>query len=34
MFNLYQRWLRRATQRSTALGHAVVAFLKARPQGN
>ncbi len=33
MFNLFQRWLRRATQRSTALGHAVVAFLKARPQG-
>jgi biopolymer transport protein ExbB len=34
MFNLYQRWIRRATQRSTALGHAAVAFLKARPQGN
>ena len=34
MFNLYQRWIRRATQRSTALGHAAVAFLKSRPQGS
>jgi biopolymer transport protein ExbB len=31
-FNLFQRWLRRTTQRSAALGHAVVAFLKARPE--
>ncbi len=30
MFNLYQRWLRRSAQRSAALGHAAVAFLKAR----
>jgi biopolymer transport protein ExbB/TolQ len=32
MFNLFQRWLRRTAQQSTALGHAIVAFLKARPQ--
>ncbi len=32
MFNLYQRWLRRITQRSSVLGHAVVAWLKARPE--
>ncbi len=32
MFNLYQRWLRRITQRSSVLGHAVVAYLKARPE--
>ena len=31
MFNLYQRWLRRTTQRAAVLGHAVVAFLKAAP---
>jgi biopolymer transport protein ExbB len=31
MFNLYQRWVRRAAQRSTMLGHSVVAWLKARP---
>ncbi|HVP69160.1 MAG TPA: MotA/TolQ/ExbB proton channel family protein [Anaeromyxobacteraceae bacterium] len=31
MFNLYLRWLRRAAQRSSVLGHAVVAYLKARP---
>jgi biopolymer transport protein ExbB len=30
MFNLYQRWLRRSAQRSAALGHAAVAFLKTR----
>src|SRR5512147_3141914 len=30
MFNLYTRWLRRSTQRSAVLGHAVVAFLKRR----
>jgi biopolymer transport protein ExbB len=30
MFNLYQRWLRRSTQRASVLGHAVVAHLKAR----
>ena len=29
MFNLYQRWLRRTSQRSSVLGHAVVAWLKA-----
>ena len=29
MFNLYQRWLRRAAQRASALGHAAVASLKA-----
>ncbi|HEX9291604.1 MAG TPA: MotA/TolQ/ExbB proton channel family protein [Anaeromyxobacteraceae bacterium] len=33
MFNLYQRWLRRASQRSSALGHAVVAWLRAPPAG-
>jgi biopolymer transport protein ExbB len=33
MFNLYQRWLRRSTQRASALGHAVVAHLKAAPEG-
>ncbi len=32
MFNLYQRWLRRAAQRSAILGHAVAARLKARPE--
>ncbi len=32
MFNLYQRWLRRITQRSSALGHAVIAWLRARPE--
>ncbi|HXJ79017.1 MAG TPA: MotA/TolQ/ExbB proton channel family protein [Candidatus Methylomirabilis sp.] len=31
MFNLYLRWLRRATQRASVLGHAVVAYLRARP---
>ncbi len=30
MFNLYTRWLRRSTQRSAVLGHAVVAWLKRR----
>ncbi len=30
MFNLYQRWLRRASQRATALGHAAVAHLRSR----
>lgn len=29
MFNLFQRWVRRAAQRSSALAHAVVASLKA-----
>ena len=29
MFNLYQRWLRRTAQRASALGHAVVAGLRA-----
>ena len=29
MFNLYQRWLRRASQRSSVLGHAVVAWLRS-----
>ncbi|GEJ58609.1 MotA/TolQ/ExbB proton channel family protein [Anaeromyxobacter diazotrophicus] len=32
MFNLYQRWLRRTTQRASALGHAAVAWLRARPE--
>ncbi len=32
MFNLYQRWLRRASQRASVLGHAVVASLRARPE--
>jgi biopolymer transport protein ExbB len=32
-YNLFQRGLRRATQRATALGHAAVAHLEARPQG-
>jgi biopolymer transport protein ExbB len=31
-YNLFQRGLRRATQRATALGHAAVAHLEARPQ--
>jgi biopolymer transport protein ExbB len=31
MFNLFQRWVRRSAQRSTALGHSVVAHLRARP---
>jgi biopolymer transport protein ExbB len=31
-YNLFQRGLRRATQRATALGHAAVAFLEATPQ--
>jgi biopolymer transport protein ExbB len=30
-YNLFQRSLRRATQRATALGHAAVAHLEARP---
>ncbi|HEY7724904.1 MAG TPA: MotA/TolQ/ExbB proton channel family protein [Anaeromyxobacteraceae bacterium] len=30
MFNLYQRWLRRAAQRSAVLGHAAAAHLEAR----
>ncbi len=30
-YNLFQRWLRRAAQRATALGHAAVAALEARP---
>ncbi len=29
MFNLYQRWLRRASQRSSVLGHAIVAWLRS-----
>ncbi len=29
MFNLYQRWLRRASQRASVLGHAVVAWLRS-----
>jgi biopolymer transport protein ExbB len=33
MFNLYQRWLRRAAQRASVLGHSVVAWLKAPPAG-
>jgi biopolymer transport protein ExbB len=32
-YNLFQRSLRRSTQRATALGHAAVAFLEARPGG-
>jgi biopolymer transport protein ExbB/TolQ len=30
-YNLFQRWLRRAAQRATSLGHAAVAHLRARP---
>ena len=33
MFNLYQRWLRRTSQRASALGHAAVAWLRATPGG-
>jgi biopolymer transport protein ExbB len=33
MFNLYQRWLRRTSQRSSVLGHAVVAWLRAARAG-
>jgi biopolymer transport protein ExbB len=29
-YNLFQRWLRRAAQRATSLGHAAVAHLRAR----
>jgi biopolymer transport protein ExbB len=32
-YNLFQRGLRRATQRATALGHAAVAHLEAGPAG-
>ncbi len=32
-YNLFQRGLRRTSQRSTALGHAAVAHLEARPGG-
>jgi biopolymer transport protein ExbB len=32
-FNQFQRSLRRSTQRATALGHAAVAHLEARPPG-
>jgi biopolymer transport protein ExbB len=32
-YNLFQRALRRVTQRATALGHAAVAYLEARPGG-
>ncbi len=31
-FNLFQRGIRRASQRGAALGHAVVAHLRARPE--
>lgn len=31
MFNLYQRWLRRTSQRAAALGHAAVAWLRSSP---
>jgi biopolymer transport protein ExbB len=31
MFNLFQRWVRRTAQRSSALGHAAVAWLRAAP---
>ena len=33
-FNQFQRSLRRSTQRATALGHAAVAHLEARPEGS
>ncbi len=33
MFNFFQRWLRRTSQRSSALGHAVVAALRAPSAG-
>ena len=32
MFNLYQRWVRRTTQRASVLGHSVVAWLRAAPR--
>jgi biopolymer transport protein ExbB/TolQ len=32
MFNLFQRWVRRTTQRASVLGHAVVAWLRAAPR--
>ena len=32
-FNLFQRWLRRTTQRATALGHAAVAWLESAGRG-
>ena len=31
MFNLFQRWVRRSSQRASVLGHAAVAGLRARP---
>ncbi len=31
MFNLFQRWVRRSSQRASFLGHAVVAALRAPP---
>ena len=33
-YNQFQRSLRRAAQRATALGHAAVALLEARPRGD
>ncbi|MFL5273085.1 MAG: MotA/TolQ/ExbB proton channel family protein [Anaeromyxobacteraceae bacterium] len=33
MFNVFQRWLRRSTQRASALGHAAVAWLEAQGRG-
>ena len=32
-YNLFQRALRRATQRATSLGHSAVAWLETRPGG-
>jgi biopolymer transport protein ExbB len=31
-YNLFQRGLRRAAQRASALGHAAIAWLEARPR--
>jgi biopolymer transport protein ExbB len=33
MFNLFQRWLRRTTQRASSLGHAAVAWLESQGRG-
>jgi biopolymer transport protein ExbB len=33
MFNVFQRWLRRTTQRAASLGHAAVAWLESQGRG-
>ena len=33
MFNVFQRWLRRTTQRASSLGHAAVAWLESEGRG-